>query len=108
MKFADLNPEWQQRWATFTPERGGEGKLPEMTLTFGCPKCGLPRGLSIIITTESQNEAARKWHVDVLPDSMDWPARATITPSIRCHAQMHGPRRPPCGAHFSIINGEVV
>ena len=106
MRFADLAPRWGQRYATFTPERGGENPLPEMWMIFRCPKCGSHYSLQIIITTEAHTPG--KWHVEKLPDSIQWPETATVAPSIQCHQKMHGVKGPDCNAHFSIIGGEIV
>lgn len=106
MRFADLKPEFRQRYARFTPERGGEDPLPEVDLTFVCPKCGSPANCAIILTTGDISPG--KWHVDALPHGPGWPDRLTVTPSIQESEFAHGKRRPACNAHFSIINGEVV
>lgn len=106
MRLSELKPKFWQRYVRFTPEQGGIDPLPEMGLSFTCPKCGPPGIVAIIVTTGDPNQTDGKWHVSELPhvDNLD---RMTIVPSIRCHAQMHGPRQPPCNAHFSIVNGEV-
>lgn len=108
MRLADLNPKWWQRYARFTPEDGGIDPLPETELSFRCPKCGDPGRVRIIVGTEPPDQSKGRWHVDALPQSPAWVETLTVTPSIQCHALMHGPRRPPCNAHFSIINGEIV
>lgn len=76
-----------------------------MSVTMQCPKCK-PLMLYYIITTGAQSLG--KWHVDKLPNSVDWPLTATLVPSFQCHADQHGAHRSPCSVHFSIINGEIV
>lgn len=110
VRFKDLSLQFWQRYATYTPERGGEGPLPEIGLTMVCPKCGPPRAVQIIVTTEAPTPG--KWHADSLPSAecpLDvWAQAVTISPSVQCHAGQHGPKAPACNAHFSIINGEIV
>lgn len=110
MRFSNLNIQFWQRYAKFSPERGGEDPLPEIGLMMTCPKCGPPRAVQIIVTTDAPTPG--KWHADSLPGAehpLDvWSQTVTISPSVQCHAVQHGPKAPPCNAHFSIINGEVV
>jgi hypothetical protein len=108
MKFSELKPQYWQRYRTFTPEQGGIDPLPEMDLSFICPKCGSPMTVGIKIGTEPQDAVQHRWHVASLPTSKEWVETVTITPSIVCNAEQHGHHRPPCNAHFSVINGEIV
>lgn len=107
MRLSDLNPRWSQCYRTFTPQQGGIDPLPQVQLTFACPKCGSPNALSIYVSTDPPDESKGRWHSDTLPTAPGWPDTLTLTPSIQCHLRMHGPRRPDCSAHFSIINGEI-
>lgn len=108
MKLADLNPRWSQCYREFTPERGGIDPLPMVQLTFRCPKCGSHYAHSIYVTTGEPDQSKARWHGDSLPTSVAWPETVTITPSIQAGLRAHGSRGPDCGAHFSIIKGEIV
>lgn len=109
-RLSDLQPRFWQRYARYSPEHGGEDPLPEIGLTVVCPKCGPPHVVQIIVTTNSPTPG--KWHADSLPSAEQpldsWAQSVTISPSVQCHATQHGPKAPPCNAHFSIINGKVV
>ena len=104
MKLTDLDPQWGQCYARFSPERGGEDPLPKQWLTFRCPVC--PKGsIQVYVTTEPFGNGA--WHVDALLD-YETIKTVTVTPSIGNEGPgRHGANRPPCTAHFSIINGEI-
>lgn len=110
MRLADLKPEFRQRYARRDPvTKEPLDPLPEVDLTFICPKCGAPANCAIILTTNAFDpNIVGKWHVPALPNGPGWADRLTVTPSVQEPAQAHGPNRPPCNAHFSIINGEIV
>jgi len=107
MRLSELNPRWSQCYRSFTPQTGGVDPLPQVQLSFTCPKCGNPYAICIYVGTEPADETKARWHSDTLPESPAWPDTLTITPSISCRAMQHGKRGPICGAHFSITNGEI-
>jgi hypothetical protein len=110
MNLAELNPRCWQRYARYSPEKGGEDPLPEIGLTFVCPKCGPPHVVQIVVTTDQPTTG--KWHVASLPTAEQpldaWARAITISPSVQCNPNQHGPKAAPCTAHFSIINGKIV
>lgn len=108
MKLSDLHPEWRQRYAKFSPERGGEDPLPEIELWFQCPTCAPGKIVCIKVGTEPADQSQGRWHSDSLPSDRSWFETATIQPSINnAHPDRHGIGNP-CAAHFAIVNGQIV
>lgn len=103
MKFVELHPEW----GVITPSTEGI-----FFLSFDCVHCGPPYRIYVRFHRDAPREgiwqSTSAWrivpnleHLGEQPEL----STLTLTPSIGFHT--HGPKRPTCGWHFNIVNGET-
>ena len=104
----DFRPEWRAEYRDrhLTPDNGGF-PTGRYDLSFVCPACG-PPGIVCIKIGPSVDAASHCWEAHPMPDGADWPSRVTITPSINNTTVGHGPRRPPCTFHATIVGGRIL
>lgn len=106
MALSSLNPLWRRVFMNFTPETGGD-PTDEFELTFRCPVCGPPAIIAIKVGP-SMDAARHVWQIVPAEPFLGWADEVTIQPSIDNTRCGHGPRRPPCAFHGSVVNGKVV
>lgn len=80
-------------------------------LSFDCPRCS--DGARVMIKVGPHMDASQRiWGSNLLPamDSwtVDWATYLSLTPSINYTSSGHGPNRPPCTFHGSIVNGVII
>lgn len=107
MRLADCRPEWGRIYRDLDGLESPCGSPTEdYWLTFVCPACGPPGSIKIRVGPDRSDGPPRRWKAEPLPDGPDWPSRATLSPSIA--GTTHGPRRPQCTFHATLINGEFL
>jgi hypothetical protein len=108
MRLADLSPNVRQIMKATTQHPVMMAPTEDWELSFWCPRCGKPFACSILLGESVREEEPRRWQATPMPGATDWFERVTITPSINYTVAAHGPKKPACAFHGSIVDGFIV